>query len=54
MSSKWLKNVKKANNEKCPLGVRGRRESPTPQKIYTTARRVGMGIVHTLEHVGGR
>ena len=32
MSSKWLKNVKKANNEKCPLGVRGRRESPTPKK----------------------
>ena len=50
MSSKWLKNVKKANNEKCPLGVKGRAQPP---KKYT-ARRVGMGIVHTLEHVGGR
>ena len=51
MSSKWLKNVKKANNEKCPLGVRGRAQPP---KKYIPPRRAGMGIVHTLEHVGGR
>ena len=47
-----VKKCKKANNEKCPLGVRGEREPNPPKNI--PPRRAGMGIVHTLEHVGGR